>query len=77
MKLAGLLIFINDVHSLGLNLTQGMYLTDGWYWDANAETRAWSKRYFEKMKKDAIDAAGGRLLGRLQLPEGGQGRRHR
>jgi branched-chain amino acid transport system substrate-binding protein len=52
MKLAGLLIFINDVHSLGLNLTQGMYLTDGWYWDQNAETRAWSKRYFEKMKKE-------------------------
>ena len=52
MKLAGLLIFINDVHSLGLNLTQGMYLTDGWYWDANPETRAWSKRYFEKMKKE-------------------------
>ena len=77
MKLAGLLIFINDVHSLGLNMTQGMYLTDGWYWDANAETRAWSKRYFEKMKKEpsmlqAADySAGG------QLPEGGQGRRHR
>jgi branched-chain amino acid transport system substrate-binding protein len=52
MKLAGLLIFINDVHSLGLNLTQGMYLTDGWYWDQNPETRAWSKRYFEKMKKE-------------------------
>ncbi|MYM95146.1 ABC transporter substrate-binding protein [Duganella vulcania] len=52
MKLAGLLIFINDVHSLGLNLTQGMYLTDGWYWDANADTRAWSKRYFAKMKKE-------------------------
>ena len=51
MKLAGLLIFINDVHSLGLNTTQGMYLTDGWYWDQNPETRAWSKRYFEKMKK--------------------------
>ncbi|MBJ7309325.1 ABC transporter substrate-binding protein [Rugamonas sp. CCM 8940] len=52
MKLAGLLMFINDVHSLGLNLTQGMYLTDGWYWDLNADTRAWSKRYFEKMKKE-------------------------
>jgi branched-chain amino acid transport system substrate-binding protein len=52
MKLAGLLIFINDVHSLGLNMTQGMYLTDGWYWDQNADTRAWSKRYFEKMKKE-------------------------
>ncbi|HWW72197.1 MAG TPA: ABC transporter substrate-binding protein [Duganella sp.] len=52
MKLAGLLIFINDIHSLGLNLTQGMYLTDGWYWDQNPETRAWSKRYFDKMKKE-------------------------
>jgi len=52
MKLAGLLIFINDVHSLGLNLTQGMYLTDGWYWDQNPETRAWAKRYFDKMKKE-------------------------
>ena len=52
VKLAGLLIFINDIHSLGLNLTQGMYLTDGWYWDLNAETRAWSKRYFAKMKKE-------------------------
>ncbi|MGV8867370.1 MAG: ABC transporter substrate-binding protein [Janthinobacterium svalbardensis] len=52
MKLAGLLIFINDIHSLGLNLTQGMYLTDGWYWDLNADTRAWSKRYFTKMKKE-------------------------
>jgi branched-chain amino acid transport system substrate-binding protein len=52
MKLAGLLIFINDIHSLGLNTTAGMYLTDGWYWDLNPETRAWSKRYFEKMKKE-------------------------
>jgi branched-chain amino acid transport system substrate-binding protein len=52
MKLAGLLMFINDIHSLGLSLTQGMYLTDGWYWDQNAETRAWSKKYFAKMKKE-------------------------
>ncbi len=52
MKMAGLLIFINDIHSLGLNLTQGMYLTDGWYWDLNPDTRAWSKRYFAKMKKE-------------------------
>jgi branched-chain amino acid transport system substrate-binding protein len=52
MKMAGLLMFINDVHSLGLKLTQDMYLTDGWYWDLNADTRAWSKRYFAKMKKE-------------------------
>lgn len=51
MRMAGLLVFINDVHSLGLNLTQGMYLTDGWYWDMNDDTRAWAKRYFAKMKK--------------------------
>jgi len=52
MKIAGLLVFINDVHTLGLDATQGMYLTDGWYWDMNADTRAWSKRYFAKMKKE-------------------------
>ncbi len=52
MKMAGLLVFINDIHSLGLNATAGMYLTDGWYWDMNDATRAWSKRYFAKMKKE-------------------------
>ncbi|WP_342115670.1 ABC transporter substrate-binding protein [Pseudoduganella sp. OTU4001] len=52
MKMAGLLVFINDIHSLGLNATAGMYLTDGWYWDMNEQTRAWSKRYFSKMKKE-------------------------
>lgn len=52
MKLAGLLMFETDIHSLGLPLTQGMYLTAGWYWDLNDATRAWSKRYFAKMKKE-------------------------
>jgi branched-chain amino acid transport system substrate-binding protein len=51
MKLAGLLMFINDVHSLGLDLTHGMYLTDSWYWDQNDDTRKWARRYFDKMKK--------------------------
>jgi len=50
-KLAGLLVFINDIHSLTLKLTQGMYLTDSWYWDSNDETRKFAKRYFEKQKK--------------------------
>jgi branched-chain amino acid transport system substrate-binding protein len=35
-------VFISDVHSLGLKTAQGMLLTDGWYWDLNDETRAWS-----------------------------------
>jgi branched-chain amino acid transport system substrate-binding protein len=51
MKLAGLLMFINDVHSLGLKNTQGMYLTDSWYWNRDAETRAWGRKFFEKIKR--------------------------
>jgi len=51
MKLAGLLVFINDIHSLGLKTTQGMYLTDSWYWNRDADTRAWSRKFFEKVKR--------------------------
>ncbi len=52
MKPAALLAFISDIHSLGLQTAQGLYLTTGWYWDTNAETRAFGKRFFEKMKKE-------------------------
>ena len=44
-------MFITDVHSLGLKTTQNMYLTEGFYWDLNPETRAWSARFFEKTKR--------------------------
>ena len=50
-RLAGLLVYINDVHTLGLDAAQGMLLTTGFYWDRNDATRKWSRRYFEKMKK--------------------------
>ncbi|MDB5917888.1 MAG: transporter permease [Massilia sp.] len=50
-SLAGLMMFISDVHSLGLKNTQGMYLTTGFYWDRNDETRAWSKRFFEQRQR--------------------------
>lgn len=49
MTLAGLLVFINDVHSLGLDVTQGMYLTTPWYWDLSDETRAWAARFEERV----------------------------
>ncbi len=49
--LAGLLMFISDVHSLGLKTAQGMMLTDAWYWDSNDETRKFGRRFFEKMKR--------------------------
>ena len=51
MKLAALLMFIDDVHSLGLETTQGLVLTDSWYWNKDATTRAWARRYFDKLKK--------------------------
>jgi len=51
MKLAGLLIFFSDVHSLGLKNTEGLQLTTSWYWDLNDATRKWAARYYEKTKR--------------------------
>jgi branched-chain amino acid transport system substrate-binding protein len=50
-KLVALLVYITDVNSLGLETAQGLLLTEAFYWDMNDETRAWSRRYFDKMKK--------------------------
>ncbi len=47
-KLAGLLVFITDVHSLGLKTAQGLVLTSPFYWDLNAGTRAWSDRFTQE-----------------------------
>lgn len=47
-KLGGLLVFINDVEALGLQAAQGLMLTTSFYWDLNDETRAWTKRFWEK-----------------------------
>jgi branched-chain amino acid transport system substrate-binding protein len=53
-KLAALLLFINDVHSLGLKTAQGLTFTASFYWDMNDQTRAWSKRFAEKAKNHAM-----------------------
>lgn len=59
MKPAALLAFINNIHSLGLETAQGLYLTTGWYWDLNDKTRAFAKRYFAKMNAEpSMDQAG-------------------
>ena len=50
-NLAALLMLLTDVHAVGLNTAQGLYLTEGWYWDTNAETRAWAKKFEDRMKK--------------------------
>jgi branched-chain amino acid transport system substrate-binding protein len=48
-KMAGLLVFVTDIHSLGLKTANGLQLTEAFYWDQTDETRAWSKRFMEKV----------------------------
>jgi branched-chain amino acid transport system substrate-binding protein len=48
-KLAGLLVFITDIHALGLKASQGLQLTSAFYWDRDDKTRAWSKRFSDRM----------------------------
>jgi branched-chain amino acid transport system substrate-binding protein len=47
-KLAGLLVFVNDINALSLRTAQGLQLTEAFYWDLNDQTRAWSKRFAQK-----------------------------
>jgi len=49
--IVGLLTTIIDIHALGLPTTQGMMFTEGYYWNLNDDTRAWSRRFFAKHKK--------------------------
>ncbi len=49
-RLAGMLVFISDIHALGLKTAQGLVVTTGFYWDYNDATRAWSKRWSARMK---------------------------
>ena len=51
-KLAGLLVFISDIDSLGLQAAQGLQLTSAFYWDQDDATRAWSKRFMDEMKRE-------------------------
>jgi branched-chain amino acid transport system substrate-binding protein len=74
-SLVPIVLFINDVHALGLKTAQGLTLTEGFYWNRDAKTRAWSRRFFERAKKMPSMAHAG--VYRPQLPEGGGKDRHR
>ncbi len=50
MKVAGLLVFLSDVHALGLDVCQGLILSESFYWDQNDRTRAFSSRYSPRMQ---------------------------
>ncbi len=47
-KLAGMLVFITDVHSMGLDIAQGLQFTTAFVWNQNEETKAWSERFHER-----------------------------
>jgi branched-chain amino acid transport system substrate-binding protein len=53
-KLAALLLFVNDVHALGLKTAQGLTFTESFYWDLNDQTRAWSKKFQERVNNHAM-----------------------
>ena len=52
MKPAALLVFLTDVHAMGLDIAQGLVLTTAWYWDLDDRTRDFAKRFYEKVKKE-------------------------
>ena len=51
MKVAGLLVFINEIHSLGLDVASGLQLADSWYWDQDDASRKFARRFFDKFKR--------------------------
>ncbi len=52
MRPAALLVFLTDVHAMGLDIAQGLVLTTAWYWDLDDRTRAFARKFYEKVKKE-------------------------
>jgi branched-chain amino acid transport system substrate-binding protein len=55
MKTAGLLVFLSDIHSLGMATAEGLLHTASWYWDMNDASRKWAERFYEKTKRMPTD----------------------
>jgi branched-chain amino acid transport system substrate-binding protein len=51
MKLVGLLTFVDDIHDMGLEKAQGLYLADSWYWTRDAQARGWAERFFARQQR--------------------------
>ena len=75
MRPAALLVFLSDVHALGLETAQGLVLTTSWYWNTNDTTRAFANRFFEKTKKMPTFPRRRLLFGDSRLPQRRQGGR--
>ncbi len=55
MKTAGMLVFLSDIHSMGLKNTEGLLHTTSWYWDMNDDTRKFANKFFAKTKRMPTD----------------------
>ncbi|MGQ9372029.1 ABC transporter substrate-binding protein [Azospirillum sp. ST 5-10] len=51
MALVGLLTFLDDIHDMGLEAAQGLYLADSWFWTRDAEARRWAERFFARRRR--------------------------
>jgi branched-chain amino acid transport system substrate-binding protein len=70
-NLAGLLVFVTDVHALGLDKAQGLILTETFYWDQDDRSRAFAKRFAEQPADPSDHDPRRRVLGGAALPQGG------
>ncbi len=70
LKLAALSMYINNVAGLGLPESKGLYMSELFYWDLDDSTRAWSQRYFDRVKCHAEHASGRHLRRHHALPQG-------
>ena len=71
MKIAGLLIFLNDIHGIGLDTAQGLVLTESFYWNLNDRTRAFTKRVLPKTPANYPRWAMPAAMGHAAFPQGG------
>ena len=51
VQIAGTFVFITEIRALGLEAAQGMFVADSWFWTRDAESMAWSRRFFERFKR--------------------------
>ncbi len=74
MKMAGLLVFLTDIHSLGLKNTEGLLLTTSWDWNLDDKTRAFGRKFFAKTKRMPTDIQAADYSATMNYPQGGGSR---
>ena len=66
MTVAATFMFLTEMHQVGLEAAQGLYVSDSWYWNRDEETRAWSRRFFERRNEMPTSIHAGNYSAALQ-----------